>query len=55
MDNTLRFTLFKAIFPILGIITVNVDAAMTVSYGYKWYYGSSPNVNGCNLTFGPYF
>lgn len=54
-DFSYSLTLFKVSFPVLGIITIPVEASLRVNYGWIWKYGSSPNVNGCNLTFQPYF
>jgi hypothetical protein len=54
-NNQHRIPLFKVGFPILFIITVNVDAAISINYGFRWFYGSNANVNGCNMTFQPYF
>ena len=39
--------LFKAVYPILGIITIPVQVDLTINYGYGFFYGGADQAQGC--------
>lgn len=48
-----KFTLFKATFPLLGIITIPVSASIKFDYGFNS--GLTGGARNCVYNFDPYF
>lgn len=53
MEKSKEITLFKATFPLLGIIVIPVEASVKLNWGYKAGIHGGPRF--CEVYFNPYF